>query len=341
MFQRHILHDAFAQIPLFDHQPCSGTTVPNISFPRSTGFFASSALVTNVGAVFTGFVTFTSPGKWTISLSSDDGTRFFFWPQDSNPRVFISNDFLHAMQERRGVVNVQSQLTYAFSLEYFQGGGPSGCTLSWQPPDGQLDLIPSSAFTRPATAYTPHPSVPTAAVGIISMGSLGESGASSAHSCFIAKDESLWCHGSNSYGQLALADFSVVAITPFKTIASGVSSVALGGSHTCITNKSDTLLCWGADGRGQLGDGSTSTSAQPVPAPPTFPLLSPPVTSIASFSLGYYHTCAIDREARMFCWGDGSNGRLGQNCSMGADDSINLLRSVSAGLHEPKIARRI
>jgi hypothetical protein len=77
------------QIPLFDNFPSSSTTVPNISYPRSTGLvFASSALVTNVGAVFTGFITFPSPGKWSVSLSSDDGTRFFFWPEGSYPRVF-------------------------------------------------------------------------------------------------------------------------------------------------------------------------------------------------------------------------------------------------------------
>ena len=303
--------------------------MPNISFPRSTGgLFASSALVTNVGAVFAGFVTFTSPGRWTISLSSDDGTRLFFWPEDSTPSVFISNDFTHAMQERRRIVNVQSQLTYAFSLEYFQAGGSSGCTLSWQPPDGSLDFIPSSAFTRPVTAYATHASVPSAAVSM-SMGSLGESGASSAHTCFIAKEESLWCHGSNSNGQLSLADLTVTLTTPFKTISSGVKSVALGGSHTCITNSSEMLLCWGADGRGQLGDGGSMASS-PLPAVPSFPTLSPAVTGIVSISLGYYHTCAVDKQSRMFCWGDGGNGRLGQNCSMGSDDSFNLLRSEIA-----------
>ncbi len=42
---------------------------------------------------------------------------------------------------------------------------------------------------------------------------------------------------------------------------------------------------------------------------------------------GYYHSCSVDSLARMFCWGDGSSGRLGQNCSMGSDDSFNLFRS--------------
>lgn len=318
---------AWMQIPLFDNFPSSSTTVPNISYPRSTGLvFASSALVTNVGAVFTGFITFPSPGKWSVSLSSDDGTRFFFWPEGSYPRVFISNDFLHAMQERRGVVNVQSQLTYAFALEYFQAGGPSGCTLSWQAPGGSLDYIPSSAFTRPAAAYVPLPRTPSAAVSM-SMGSLGESSASTAVSCFIATDQSLWCHGTNTFGQLTLTDLTVTVLTPISLIASGVNAVALGGSHTCISNSSGMLMCWGASGRGQIGDGGSSITAQPLPSAPSFPSLTPPVSSIVSFSLGYYHTCAVDAKSRMFCWGDGGNGRLGPNCSMGTDDSFNLLRS--------------
>jgi hypothetical protein len=317
------------QIPLFDFLPSSSTTVPNISFPAASGsVFASSVLVSNVGAVFTGFITFPSIGKWLVEVKSDDGTRFFLWPDGSYPRVFISNDFLHAMQARRGFVNVQAQLTYAFSLEYFQAGGGSGCTLSWQPPDGPqaLDLIPSSAFTRPAAAYVPLPSAPSAVVSM-SMGSLGESGAANAHSCFISTDTSLWCHGSNTYGQLALNDTLVTLLTPFKAITAGVSSVALGGSHSCITNSSGALMCWGADARGQIGDGGSSVAAQSLPTVPSFPLLTPAVTSVVSFSLGYYHTCAVDAKARMFCWGDGGNGRLGQNCSIGTDDSFNLLRS--------------
>jgi hypothetical protein len=309
-----------SQIPLFDSLPSTSATVPNITFTRSEGAFAGSNRVTNVGAVFTGFITFPSPGKWSMAVTSDDGTRFFFWAEGSPPRVFISNDFTHAMLERREVVNVQSQLTYAFSLEYFQGSGPCGCTLSWQPPGGLLDFIPSSAFTRPASTFASHPKVPSSAISM-SMGSLDTS---HAHSCFIATDQSLWCTGNNVYGQLSLADLTLTILTPFATMA-GVVSVGLGGSHSCVTNSSDSLICWGANGRGQIGDG-LSASAQPLPKTPSFPALSPPVTRIVSFSLGYYHTCSVDVQDRMFCWGDGSNGRLGQNCSMGSDDSLNLLR---------------
>lgn len=315
---------------MFDHLPTISTTVPNISYPRSTDAFASSARITNVGAVFTGFLTFTTPGKWTVSLTSDDGSRFFLWPDGSYPRVFLSNDFLHAMQERRGVLNVQSQLTYAFTLEYFQAGGPCGCTLSWQPPDGALDFIPSSAYSRPASAFVPLPNTPAAVLGM-SMGSLGSDDASTAHSCFIATDASLWCHGSNAYGQLTLNDLTVTSLTPFKTLLENVTAVTLGGAHSCVTNTSGALVCWGLNARGQLGDGGllqvTHLQLQPLLTSPSFPSLSPPASNIVSFGLGYYHTCCVDSSNRMFCWGDGSNGRLGQNCSMGSDDSFNLIRS--------------
>jgi hypothetical protein len=227
------------------------------------------------------------------------------------------------MQERTGFVNVQSQLTYAFTLEYFQAGGGSGCILNWQPPDGQFDFIPSSAFSRPASSFVSRPGVPSTAVSL-SMGSLGDPLSFNGHSCFIAGDRSLWCHGSNTYGQLALADTSVTMLEPFKVISAGVTSLSLGGSHSCITNSSGALLCWGADGTGQVGDGATS-AAQPQPTNPSFPSLTPPVTRITSFSLGYYHTCAVDNHSRMFCWGDGGNGRLGPNCSIGTD-GFNLLR---------------
>ena len=241
--------------------------------------------LTNVGAVFSGFITFPSPGKWSLALTSDDGSRFFFWPeQGSYPRVFISNDFLHAMQERRGVFTVESQMTYAFSLEYFHAAGSCGLTLSWQPPDAEFDFIPSSAYTRPATVFAPHPTVPSSALAM-SMGSLGTDDASSAHTCFIAADRSLWCSGNNNFGQLGVIDTAIIALTPLKPLDFIVNAVALGGSHTCVTNISDALMCWGADGRGQIGDGLT-TSNQPLPTTPLFPAVSPPVTRTVSFSLG-------------------------------------------------------
>ncbi len=188
------------------------------------------------------------------------------------------------MQERRGVITVQSQMTYAFSLEYFHAAGSCGLTLGWQPPDADFDFIPSSAYTRSASVFAPHPAVPSSALAM-SMGSLGADDASSAHTCFIAADRSLWCSGNNNFGQLGVVDASIIALTPFKPIDFIVNAVALGGSHTCVTNISDALMCWGADGRGQIGDGLT-TSVQPLPTTPLFPALSPPVARTVSFSLG-------------------------------------------------------
>jgi alpha-tubulin suppressor-like RCC1 family protein len=87
-------------------------------------------------------------------------------------------------------------------------------------------------------------------------------------------------------------------------------------------------MCWGGNKIGQIGNGFLSASV-PLPTVPSFPQLTPPVARIVSFSLGYYHTCAIDAHSRMFCWGDGGFGRLGPNCSMG-DDDFNWIRLVSS-----------
>lgn len=313
------------QIPIWNERYLTRTTVSNISFPQSWDFFANSMRDHNVGAIFEGFLTFTSPGMWQISLTSDDGSRMFLWQIDSYPRIFISNDFTHAMRTRSGTVAVEpSQLTFAFVVEFFQAGGPHGCILSWMPPGGTLEFIPSSAFTHPADRHVSLPNVPSAAVGI-------SSGAheSEAHSCFIAIDQSLWCHGTNSYGQLSLASLSSEArLEPFKTAISDVSEVALGGQHSCVTNATGVLMCWGGNKIGQIGNGFLSASV-PLPTVPSFPQLTPPVARIVSFSLGYYHTCAIDAHSRMFCWGDGGFGRLGPNCSMG-DDDFNWIRLVSS-----------
>jgi hypothetical protein len=341
------------------------TTVSNISFPKTDfGFFANSMRFHDVGAEFEGFITFEYAGDWQISLASSDGSRIFLWPKNTDdPRLLINSDFTDA--KRRGSREIvktsnknvkvsSSQLIYAFFIEFFVSTmyGHS-CTLSWKPPnDSTFKLVPSSAFTRPADNRIPLPNAPKAAIGI----STGVDSDSEAHSCFIAMDRSLWCHGTDSYSQLLIPmpvsqgagqatseqnsmfpvsqpgqSKSLPTLEPFKTAISDATDVAAGGQHSCITDSTGFLKCWGGNSFGQIGDGYLNKSVS-LPTVPLFPLLVPRVSRIRSFSLGKSHTCAIDDQSRMFCWGDGGSCRLGPNCSMCNTGNFNWLRLVISAL---------
>lgn len=70
-------------------------------------------------------------------------------------------------------------------------------------------------------------------------------------------------------------------------------------SHTCAISLGGELYCWGSNSSGQVGNGVVS--ADPVLAPSPVTLAHPPVR----VSAGSLHTCVLDSEGAVSCWGHG------------------------------------
>jgi alpha-tubulin suppressor-like RCC1 family protein len=96
----------------------------------------------------------------------------------------------------------------------------------------------------------------------------------------------------------------------------GVLKVSAGGtvdygqSHTCAILSDHSMWCWGANSFGQLGDPALST----VYSEPT--LLPNEVAGDhlwETFDTGEGHTCAIDTDGALWCWGADTYGQLGDN----------------------------
>ena len=87
-------------------------------------------------------------------------------------------------------------------------------------------------------------------------------------------------------------------------LPSGVQSIAAGGGHTCALTAAGGVVCWGWNKYGQLGDGSTTDQTSPVPVVG----LSSGVRAIAA---GYGHTCALNADGHVSCWGANPRGQLG------------------------------
>ena len=129
--------------------------------------------------------------------------------------------------------------------------------------------------------------------------------------CFIHMGGAIDCMGGNLLGQLgdgtnttSSAPVRVMSVTD----ASSVSAPS-AGTHVCAVRSTGLLACWGGNASGQLGDGTTLPRNAPVMVPMPTDIAAVAAGGLADDGTG--HTCALDREGRVWCWGDGALGQLG------------------------------
>lgn len=101
-----------------------------------------------------------------------------------------------------------------------------------------------------------------------------------------------------------------------------VAQVASGDGFTCVRTTGAAVRCWGSNALGQLGDGSTTPHwvADPVHG------LESGVSLIAA---GARHACALISGGSVRCWGDNSDGQLGNNSTTGSTVPVSVLGGLS------------
>ncbi|KAH9253228.1 hypothetical protein BASA81_008910 [Batrachochytrium salamandrivorans] len=91
----------------------------------------------------------------------------------------------------------------------------------------------------------------------------------------------------------------------YITISGGIQSLSLGFTHACFVVVGDKLYCMGTNTYGQLGTGNKTSQTTPTQ------VIDLAAEGIVSVACGYEHTCAVNADGVMFCWGNVLNGRLG------------------------------
>lgn len=149
------------------------------------------------------------------------------------------------------------------------------------------------------------------------------------HHCGIYQDGSLKCWGYNYQGQLGQnnqtyygVNYTTASIYSAAPINLGqtVQKVEVGGYHTCAILADGNVKCWGYNDYGQQGRGDKETIGDAPGEMEAIVALDFP-QNIIDIALGDRHTCVLDSDGKVFCWGRNSEGQLGlgNNLNYGDD----------------------
>jgi alpha-tubulin suppressor-like RCC1 family protein/type II secretory pathway pseudopilin PulG len=131
------------------------------------------------------------------------------------------------------------------------------------------------------------------------------------HACGIAMNDDVYCWGKNSDGQLGDGTTVGPKLGPVAVTGSVIKfkQLALGSDHSCGIAVggpaiNDKIYCWGDDSFGQLGN-------DPALADVSTPAAVLPGVTFKQISSKNNHTCAIGTNDITYCWGNNSEGGVG------------------------------
>ena len=84
------------------------------------------------------------------------------------------------------------------------------------------------------------------------------------------------------------------------------NKISTGTTHTCTILDDGSVSCWGDNSVGPIGDGTTTDRSTPTQTSS----LGTDRTAVA-IAAGWGHTCVILDDGSVSCWGDNSDGQLG------------------------------
>jgi len=153
------------------------------------------------------------------------------------------------------------------------------------------------------------------------------------HTCAVTAAGGAKCWGDNSQGQLGNgAEADKTAPSQVIGLSRDISAISAGSglvgesesfvsAHTCAVNTAGGVLCWGNNDDGELGAGGAIDQNIPVEAAG----LSAGISAIAA---GGLHTCALTTAGAVKCWGDNTQGQIGNGTTIDSLTPVDVVHSI-------------
>jgi hypothetical protein len=120
-------------------------------------------------------------------------------------------------------------------------------------------------------------------------------------------------------GNAGTTQFATWGVNPFTGGLKGsITNASAGDGYTCAL-QNGAVLCWGKNDQGQLGRGANGASDQNAAQ------VKGLVTGVTEIGAGYDHACAFVGTDKIQCWGNNSNGELGNNSTTEADAPVDVV----------------
>ena len=173
------------------------------------------------------------------------------------------------------------------------------------------------------------PAITTTSFNVVAPLPVTKLAAGSEHTCAITTNGTAYCWGLDG----AIEDTLDVANPIPVQVETSVhfDTVTAGYFTTCGVTAAGVAYCWGSNFSARLGDSTQIDRPTPVP-------IQGAHLWTGQISVGFFHSCGLERSGTAYCWGYGNVGQLGDSV---ATPHFSLALVPVSGGHTFKIVHSV
>lgn len=140
------------------------------------------------------------------------------------------------------------------------------------------------------------------------------------NTCALDNKGKAYCWGGNVRGELGNGTNLPSNVPEPVLIRGGISLTSISNSFfdVCALDDEGNAYCWGAGETGLIGNGENTDANIPKA------VVMPPGVKFTSIAMNFSHNCAIGNNGKVYCWGAGAAGQIGN----GENTGVNIPTAV-------------